>query len=164
MNPQEDFIGERRNKEKFEYDDVDDLISNINEKISVYKKNNYEVIYIATVVPNNFFYRKFVKYGISGTVGAKIDARIKIVSENYFEKHTKNAFKNRNLIKFIKDKKIKQIEIVGVDSNKCIPKTVEGARRLDLKVNILRECVQAVFPNNIDKINKKLEQYGVICE
>ena len=44
MDAQEDFIGDQRNKEKFDYDDVDDLINNINERISFYEENNYEVI------------------------------------------------------------------------------------------------------------------------
>ena len=55
MDAQEDFIGGQRNKEKFDYDDVDDLINNINERISFYEENNYEVIYVTTVFPNNFF-------------------------------------------------------------------------------------------------------------
>ena len=161
MDAQEDFIGDQRNKEKFDYDDVDDLINNINERISFYEENNYEVIYVTTVFPNNFFYRKFAKYGISGSFGAKIDAKIKIVSENYFEKQTQNAFKNKNLVKFINEKGITHIELVGVDGSCCIAKTAEGARTLNLKVNILRNSVGTAYPHKINKISKRLEQYGI---
>lgn len=161
MDAQEDFIGEQRNKEKFDYDDVDHLISNINDKISFYEKNNYEVIYIATVFPNKFFYKKFVKYAISGSFGAKIDEKIKIVSENYFEKQCQNAFRNKNLVKFIKEKKITEIELAGVDGSFCVAKTAEGARKLNLKVNILSNCVGTAYPHKINKISKKLKQYGI---
>lgn len=162
MDAQEDFIGEQRDKEKFDYDDVDDLIKNINERISFYEENNCEVIYVVTVFPNNFFYRKFAKYGISGSFGAKIDPKIKIVSENYFEKQTQNAFKNKNLVKFITEKNISHIELVGVDGSFCIARTAEGARKLNLNVKILKNSVGTAYPHKIDRVSKKLEQYGIV--
>jgi len=36
IDAQEDFIGEQRNKKKFNYEDVDELIKNINDKIKTY--------------------------------------------------------------------------------------------------------------------------------
>lgn len=161
MDAQEDFIGEQRNREKFDYDDVDHLILSINERISYYDKNNYPVIYIATVYPNNFFFNKFIKYGIAGSRGSKIDRRIKIVSEYYFEKQNKDAFLNKNLKKFIKDNKIGEIELTGVDASYWVAKTAESARKLNLKVNINKDCVQTAYPNRIDRILKKLEHCGV---
>ena len=161
MDAQEDFIGEQRNKEKFDYDDVDHLIRSINERISFYEKNNDPVIYIATVYPNNFFFNKFIKYGISGSMGSKIDRRIKIVSENYFEKQSRNAFINKNLKKFIRDNNIDEIELTGVNASCWVTKTAESARKLKLKVNINRDCVQTAYPNRMDKVLKKLEQCGV---
>ena len=161
MDAQEDFIGEQRNKEKFDYDDVDHLIRSINERISFYEKNNNPVIYIATVYPNNFFFNKFIKYGISGSMGSKIDRRIKIVSENYFEKQSRNAFLNKNLKKFIRDNNIDEIELTGVNASCWVTKTAESARKLKLKVNINRDCVQTAYPNRIDKVFKKLENCGV---
>lgn len=162
MDAQEDFIGEQRNKEKFDYDDVDHLICNINERISFYEKNNDHVIYIVTVYPNNFFFNKFVKYGITGSMGSKIDRRIKIVSENYFEKQSSNAFSNKNLKKFIIDNNINEIELTGVNASCWVTKTAESAIKLKLKVNINKNCVQTAYPNRIEKILKKLEQSGVV--
>ncbi|NRT70965.1 isochorismatase family protein [Clostridium beijerinckii] len=59
IDAQEDFIGEQRNKERFNFEDVDNLINNINKKIIFYQRNKDIVIYIASVLPNNFFYKKF---------------------------------------------------------------------------------------------------------
>ena len=161
MDAQEDYIGEQRNKEKFDYDD-DHLIRNINERISYYEEHKMPVLYIVTAYPNNFFFKKFIKYGITGSKGSKIDKRIKIVSENYFEKQSKDAFDNKNLIKFIKENNIQKVELAGVDASFCIAKTAESARKYNLKVNILNECVATVYPDKITKISKKLIQNGVI--
>lgn len=161
IDAQEDFIGEQRKKEKFNYEDVDELIKNINDKITSYEKNKDEVIYIANVLPNNFFYKKFFPYGIAGSKGAKFDKRIKIVSENYFEKHVGNAFKNNNLVKFIKENQIDTVELIGVDGIGCVFKTAKGARNIDLKVNILSDSVGTVNPEKFIKLSTKLKTLGV---
>ncbi|OOM76461.1 isochorismatase family protein [Clostridium puniceum] len=161
IDAQEDFIGEQRNKNKFNYEDVDELIKNINDKITIYKKNKDEVIYIANVLANNFFYNKFFPYGITGSKGAKIDKRIKIVSENYFEKQVGNAFKNNNLVKFIKENQISEVELIGVDGIGCVFKTAKGAMDIGLKVTILSDSVGTVNPEKFIKLSTKLKILGV---
>lgn len=161
IDAQEDFIGEQRNKKKFNYEDTEELVKNINDKISIYKKNKDEVIYIANVLPNNFFYKKFFPYGIAGSKGAKIDKRIKIVSENYFEKHVGNAFKNNNLVKFIKENQIGTVELIGVDGIGCVFKTAKGARKIGLKVTILSDSVGTVNPEKFTKLSTNLKALGV---
>jgi len=161
IDAQEDFIGEQRNKKKFNYEDVDELVKNINDKITIYKKNKDEVIYIANVLPNNFFYNKFFPYGITGSKGAKFDKRIKIVSENYFEKQVGNAFKNNNLVKFIKENQISEVELVGVDGTYCVFKTAKGAISIGLKVTILSDGVGNVNPEKFIKLSSKLKTLGV---
>ncbi len=161
MDAQEDYVGEQRNKEKFDYDD-DHLIRNINERISYYEECRMPVVYIVTSYPNNFFFNRFVKYGITGSKGVKIDKRIKIVSENYFEKQSRNAFDNKNLLKFVMENNIEQIELAGVDGRYCIAKTAESARKHKLKVNILNKCVATVYPDKIDKVSRRLIQNGVV--
>lgn len=161
IDAQEDFIGEQRNKKKFNYEDVDELVKNINDKITIYKKNKDEVIYIANVLPNNFFYNKFFPYGITGSKGAKFDKRIKIVSENYFEKQVGNAFKNNNLVKFIKENQISEVELIGVDGIGCVFKTAKGAMDVGLKVTILSDGVGTVNPEKFIKLSAKLKTLGV---
>jgi nicotinamidase-related amidase len=161
IDAQEDFIGEQRNKKKFNYEDLDELIKNINNKINIYEKNMDEVIYIANVLPSSFFYKKFFAYGITGSKGAKFDKRIKIVSENYFEKQVGNAFKNNNLVKFIKDNQINEVELVGVDGTRCVFRTAKGAIEIGLNVTILSECVGTINPDKFIKIREKLKSSGV---
>jgi nicotinamidase-related amidase len=161
IDAQEDFIGEQRNKNKFNYEDVDELVKNINDKIRTYEKNMDEVIYIANVLPNNFFNKKFFGYGIAGSKGAKFDKRIKIVSENYFEKQVGNAFKNNNLVKFIKDNEISEVELVGVDGVGCVFRTAKGAIEIGLEVTIISDSVGTVNPEKFIKMSMKLKSLGV---
>lgn len=161
IDAQEDFIGEQRNKNKFNYEDVDELVKNINDIIRTYKQNMDEVIYIANVLPNNFFNKKFFGYGIAGSKGAKFDKRIKIVSENYFEKQVGNAFKNNNLVKFIKDNEISEVELVGVDGVGCVFRTAKGAIEIGLEVTIISDSVGTVNPEKFIKMSMKLKSLGV---
>lgn len=161
IDAQEDFIGEQRNKERFNYDDADELVRNINEMITNYEKNRDNVIYIANVLPNNFIYKKFFGYGLAGSRGAKIDERIKIISENYFEKQVGNAFRNNNLKKFIADNKIDEVELVGVDGAGCIFRTAKGALSMGLKVAIIKNGVGTINPDKYMKIINKLKSKGV---
>lgn len=161
VNAQEDFIGEQRSKKKFNYYDVDELILNINNKIEEYKTNNKYVVYITHVLPSSFFNKKFIGYGIVGTCGAKICENIKIVCEHYFEKQTANAFKNTNLIKFVREKKITEIEIVGVDVAGSISETAKGALDLDLKVSIPNSCIGKMNEIKYYKVCTRLKNFGV---
>lgn len=161
IDAQEDFIGEQRNKKRFNYEDVDELVKNMNNKIKTYEKNKDEVVYIAHVLSSSIWNKKIFGYGIAGSFGAKIDKRIKIVSENYFEKQFSNAFKNNNLTKFIKDNKISEVELIGVDGTACIAATAKGAVELGLKVTVLNDSIGIINSKKFVKISTKLKSYGV---
>ena len=47
------------------------------------------------------------------------------------------------------------------DASLPLETIAEGARKLNLKVNILSSCVGTAYPHKINKISKKLKQYGV---
>lgn len=161
IDAQEDFIGEQRNKERFNFEDVDNLINNINKKIIFYQRNKDIVIYIASVLPNNFFYKKFFGYGLVGTKGAKLDKRIKIVSQNYFEKQFASAFRNSNLVKFMKKNEVSKIELVGVDNNECIFKTARSAVKIGLNVIIPSNGIGIINNEKYRRIKNKLKSIGV---
>lgn len=162
IDAQDDFIGAQRSKKKFDYEnDVDDFIDNINKFIELYHNRKDEVIYIAHVLPSSFINKRFIGYGISGSKGAKINEKIKIVSENYFEKQTQNAFKNNNLIKFIKENDISEVEIVGCDACGAVSSTAKGAVELGLKVSILKSATATINEKKFIKLSSKLKGFGV---
>lgn len=162
IDAQDDFIGEQRSKKKFDYDDdIDELIGNINETITSYYEENHEVVYIAHVIPSSYINRKFIGYGIAGSEGAKINEKIKIVSENYFEKQTPNAFKNNNLVKFIKENGISEVKIIGCDVCGSVSASAKGAIELGLKVSVMRNAIATVNEEKFVKLSTKLKGFGV---
>ncbi|WP_026887813.1 isochorismatase family protein [Clostridium beijerinckii] len=161
IDAQEDFIGEQRNKQRFDFEDIDKLINNINEKIIFFERNEDIVVYIVNALPNNFFYRKFFRYTLVGTRGAKLDKRITIISQNYFEKQFGSAFKNNNLVNFIEKNEISEIEMVGVDINGCIFKTAKSAVKIGLNVTISSDSIGIINNERYLKISNKLKSIGV---
>ena len=152
----------RKNLRQFDYeDDIDELIGNINEAITCYCNNNDEVVYITHVIPSSYINRKFIGYGIAGTEGAKINEKIKIVSENYFEKQTPNAFKNNNLVKFIRENGISEVEIIGCDVCGAVSATAKGAVELGLKVSVMRNAIATINEEKFVKLSTKLKGFGV---
>jgi len=53
-----------------------------------------------------------------------------------------NAFKNNNLVKFIKDNAIDEVELLGVDGIRCVFRTAKGAMEIGLKVNLLSDSIR----------------------
>lgn len=131
IDTQEDFIKEYKDKNRFE------LIQTINKYINEYDKNNLEVVYIKTVLPNSFFRRKFYGYTISGTKGVKIPSSINIVSDEIFEKKSGDAFKNSLLIKYLRSRGICKVDIIGIDKIGGLTKSKLSALKFGFKAEVL---------------------------
>lgn len=90
---QNDFLGENRNKNKFSYKNVDQLILNINNNVEKNIEEGNEIIYIAHVLDNTFISRKLFGYAISGTEGAQLCSNLKVSPDyHYFEKNMQMLF------------------------------------------------------------------------
>lgn len=161
IDVQEDFTGTTARKGPFPLKNSEDLIRKINSHIEKYQKQGDEVIYIAEVVPNNWFWRMAAGMVLRGTEGAKIDKRIKVVSKNYFEKITPSSFKNKALCNFIKDKGITHVELTGIDGAQCVAATADAAVKLGLDVTILKDATGTSVPNKLPKVMEKLKKRGV---
>ena len=95
------------------------------------------------------------------TARKNINEKIKIVSENYFEKQTPNAFKNNNLRRFIKENDINEVKIVGCDACNAVSATAKGAVELGLKVSVMRSATATVNEERFIKLSSKLKGFGV---
>lgn len=90
-----------------------------------------------------------------------MDKRIKIVSQNYFEKQFTSAFRNSNLVKFMKKNEVSKIELVGVDNNECIFKTARSAVKIGLNVIIPSNSIGIINNEKYSRITNKLKSIGV---
>lgn len=160
---QNDFLGENRNKKKFAYKNVDQLISNINNNVEKNIEEGNEIIYIAHVLDNTFISRKLYGYAISGTEGAQLCSNLKVSPDyHYFEKKHANAFSVKELRFFLENHNINKIQICGIDEGGCVSATAKGAVKLGLKVEMLKDSIDTVFPiKKVVKLREQLKKKGV---
>lgn len=106
IDMQEDYVGLERNKKRYPYDE-EKLIANVNERIDKYSTE--KVIYIT----NKFFWE-------CGKKPKKLVKGLNVVSDNIYEKRKGSCFSNEKLLLFLQQRKVQELEIVGVDGNYCV--------------------------------------------
>ena len=160
---QNDFLGEDRNKSKFSYKNIDKLISNINENVEKNIEEGNVIIYIAHVIDNNFISKKLFGYAISGTEGAQLYKGLKSDFDfHYFEKKKANAFSVNELRFLLENNNVNTVQICGIDEGGCVSATAKGAVKLGLKVEMLKDSIDTVFPiKKVVKLREELKGKGV---
>lgn len=161
MDIQEDMTGTTASKGPFPITEHQKLIDHINQQIQRYEKNGDDVVYIVVALPDNFFFRKLAGIAIKGTPGCEIDARIKRVSQYYFEKSKASAFSNKDLVHFVKEKGVTHVEITGIDAAQCCAATAADAVKLGLSATIIQSATATTVHHKLEKVNQKLVKMGV---
>ena len=145
IDMQKDFLGKDRNKKKFNYDNIDELIENVNFAIESYSKKEYDIIYIAEVFPNNLFYKLVFGFGLKGTKGAEFMDEMNVITQNYFEKKLPSAFTNEDFVDFINMRKIDEVAICGIDEGGCVSATAKSAVKMGIKVEMIENAISTVM-------------------
>lgn len=161
IDMQKDFLGKDRNKKKFNYDNIDELIENVNFAIESYSKKEYDIIYIAEVFPNNLFYKLVFGFGLKGTKGAEFMDEMNVITQNYFEKKLPSAFTNEDFVDFINMRKIDEVAICGIDEGGCVSATAKSAVKMGIKVEMIENAISTVMLKKAIKYRMKLKSLGV---
>ena len=160
IDVQEDIIGENHHK-RFNYENREQLIANINKSIEEYEKKGYAIIYIAEVLSRTPIHKLIAGCLIKGTEGAKLSKDLKIVSDYYFEKVKGNALSNSKLCKLIDEKKIDKLVLCGFDESACVSATAKSAILEHFKVNIIKNSVGTINEKKSKKLRVHLKKAGV---
>ena len=118
----------------------DNLIKNINQIVESFNSQNNPVIYVRSEITNpliNLINSSYAK----GSLGAKNDKRLKIVSGLEVVKSGKDSFRNTNLDSILINNKVNELYIVGLDAAECVSATVEAAQNRNYKVNLIAEAI-----------------------
>lgn len=118
----------------------DNLIKNINQIVESFNSQNNPVIYVRSEITNpltNLINSSYAK----GSLGAKNDKRLKIVSGLEVVKSGKDSFRNTNLDSILTNNKVNELYIVGLDAAECVSATVEAAQNRNYKVNLVAEAI-----------------------
>jgi nicotinamidase-related amidase len=160
MDMQLDFLGE--NAKLPTENSTENLIEAVNQIIDDYNSDGYKIIYIKNAYSKYYianFFRKD-KVAVKGTAGTEFDPRVKIVSDNIFEKNRPSAFTNKDFENFLIENQINELFFVGLMAEGCVSKTaLEG---LDKKytVNFIENAVGVWKMKNLEPTKEKLNKKG----
>ena len=141
----------------FNYDN-DNLINSVNQVIA-HNEGNL-VIYIQNILKKDEEnpFAQFEAY--EGTKEVELVEGLSIVSSYVFKKYSGDAFTNPELNKFLKERDIEEVELIGVDGGGCVPLTALGALRSGYKVIINEAAIGTKFHKNKNKQFKRLRKMG----
>lgn len=143
------------------FNSIDEYMNSVNKIIEKEYDLGTEIIYIQEVLPNKLFFRKFFGHSIEGTPGVELHHKLKKVNNVVFTKAFGDAFTNRKLKRYIKEKGIDEIFIIGCDSTKCAFYTAKGAIKNGIKVSMIIDGIFTFCPNDVEKVEGELEKLGV---
>ncbi|MDR1198486.1 MAG: cysteine hydrolase [Prevotellaceae bacterium] len=126
IDMQDEYVGHNRNRKRFPYNS-EQLIKNINMRITDYEQYDHSVIYIKN---------KGKSERISDFV-----AGLRLVSDLVFEKNKASCFSNSSLVAYLTDKAVNEIEIAGVDGNSCVGISALDGAKHGFSISLLTSCV-----------------------
>lgn len=123
------------------FENIDEKIESINEMVNWAESQNYEVAYVTHEFPNTLTNR-FLSQGrlIKNTLGARIDDRVNVTTENKFIKEIGDAFSNNEFESFLLEKQINELYLAGLDGAHCIYKTAVGGKNRNYNVSVIEEA------------------------
>lgn len=158
MDMQNICVGSEHHK-MFTYDNAK-LINNINQLINEYDAEN--VYYIKNIMKNTIVNKLAPFQAYDDTPETELVDGLKIVSNRIYKKYTGDAFSNTSLLQNIKENKITEIEIVGVDGGGCVSLTALGAVNAGYKVILNTYCIGTIMIKREQKYHHKLQKMGAV--
>lgn len=141
----------------FKYD-INKIVTEVNKAIENNKNNT--VIYIRNLMKKNLLNKLAPIQCYDGTKEAELVDRLSKVSDHIYDKYSGNALTNRQLVDFLRQKSIDEIEVVGVDGGGCVSLTALGALNEDYKVVVNTKAIGTMFEKKKEKYFAKLRKNG----
>ncbi len=139
---QKDFL-EPNGRWPVEQSDAPKIIAVVNRLIEALPKQGAEVVYIANEFRRwQFITRRSVNGAATrGQPGVELDSRLSVINRNYFSKRECNAFSNRKLRAFLRDRGINHLILTGVYASECIASTAEAGLQRGYRVTVISDAI-----------------------
>ena len=120
-----------------------EIIPFVQKKIEEVRNNGGTVIFLQdNHKENDLEFKMFPKHCVEGTKGAEIIDEINVKEYDVVVPKTRySGFYNTNLDEILKEKKIKEVEIVGLCTSICVMDTVGDLRNRDYPVIVWKDGV-----------------------
>lgn len=136
------------------------LINNVNTLIDRFREQDLPVIYIRSEISNpliNLLNSSYAK----GSLGTKLDRRLKVVSEFEVVKNSNDSFFNTLLDSVLETHQINHLYLVGLDAAHCINITIQAAQRRNYTIELIREAVLSESIEMRDSMFIEFEKQGI---
>src|SRR3989344_2603197 len=119
-----------------------ELVSNIKKVVQLARKKKIPVIYSNLALrKNDKIIGVIGECAMKGTNGAQVISELKPENGDYVsEKRGYDGFFGSNLEKILKKLKVKEVYLVGTQTDCCVRETGVGAVHLGFKVFIIEDC------------------------
>jgi len=134
---------------------IDKIIPTINKLSNTFISRGHQVIYFKTEW-TSFFMKLLTGNSVKvGTVGAKLDNRLKQVNNNIFIKHDKNIFESKSFLNYLDEEHITELYFAGLAVEYCIETSFKASQKYKYQTYIVGDAVAAYKCNNIDAVLNK---------
>lgn len=145
IDMQEDYVG-RNNRYGYSIN----LVEEVNRRIEEAYKEGELIVYIKN--------RKALKKGL---VCPEFADGLNVISDNVFYKDKSDCFSNTNLVEWLNENHVNEIETIGVDGNCCVGACAVGAKKFGYEVVFPLKFVGVRNKSRFDKNKVKLLKIGV---
>jgi nicotinamidase-related amidase len=140
---------------------AEDLISVVNRIIDSSARHDIPVIYVKNEISNPLI--NILNSSLaSGSLGAELDSRLKVISRYIVNKDKSDAFSNPLLDTILVNNEINRLVIVGLDLAECVKSTIEAAENRGYDICLIGDAL-VVDPDSLkDVLLDTFKQRG--CE
>ncbi len=162
LDLQKDFIGPEA-KYPVDKSQVEPMLTAVNSVIEKAEQLAIEVIYIDTQFKKDQWVTNWFRNyaAIEGTAGAAYDERLKVVSKRVFTKGKQDAFSNKKLDDYLRERAIGKLIVCGVFADKCVSATARAAKNRGYEVTLLSDGIAAGSSTAIKRSIRYLKRKGV---
>ncbi len=142
-------------KDQLSEESTSDEIEKINQIIADAKSDNIVYLKAMHKVLNITLKKIYVD-----EIVKDLDSRLKIVNKNIFIDHGGDIFNSTELNKFLKDKNINQIVVVGRVADECIKTSILSGLKLGYEMFMVPEAIVGKSEKSKQKAIRKLKDKG----
>jgi nicotinamidase-related amidase len=138
------------------YKSTEAIMEKINNSVNYALRSGIEVIYIKQDFHNPLDYILSSGLYKAGSEGSQLSSHLETKPGQVFSKYRSDAFSTKDFEKYLINKQIDTLYLVGADASACVYKTALGAKNRGYDVTILKD---ALFSISEKVMAEMMEQY-----
>lgn len=139
--------------------DVQPKILDLIENGQAVLKRNCFAVEAARLLGVKIFYTEQVPEKLGGTCAELMEAGLKDVQG--FPKSAFSALKERSSVLALQNAGVQHVVVTGIETSVCVYQTVMDAKRLEMDVTVLSDCVGARRPEDHRAVVCAFQQMGL---